>query len=308
MPTTNSHSPQSKLASRVKTDFIRRGNGKVQFKRTGTGTPLVLVCTLAGAWAGQMGPLSKSHEVITYDMRGFGDSTNQDGYISHEAHADDLACLIDTLQLDNPVIVGLSHGGIVLQHFAKRHLCEPSARKINDPELSAKKCNATAAYALQRSVSGLMFVATHGKAFGQTRLLLDLLNRCLAKEEADQFWDILRTFLFSETKFEKMMRREKHLKSLMFNQFTVACLHDIYCGALTHDASGWFNTLNTPTAVVSGNEDILFPHTTTEYLVEQLPKCEWSTLPCAHLPPVEAKQEFNALLLDFCQRAQKHNT
>ncbi|MFD0391949.1 alpha/beta fold hydrolase [Streptomyces nogalater] len=78
--------------------------------------------TLAGTWMRQSSELSKHFTVLTYDMRGFGDSPSaQDGFPSNAEHADDLARLLDILDLPEASVLGLSHGGLVAQHFVLRH-------------------------------------------------------------------------------------------------------------------------------------------------------------------------------------------
>src|SRR5882757_822418 len=185
----------------------------------GSGPALVLVCTLAGIWSAQVRALSENHTVVTYDMRHFGRSASRDAaYPDLAGHARDLRHLIDHLSLDRPVIVGLSHGGIVLQHFAREF-----------PDHSA----------------GLVFVSTLIKALGQTRLLLNLLHGYLLDNDMAGFWRVLRTLLFSEPAFASFAQREDLLKRRMFNQLTVDCLKNIYVHALAHDGTGWLPAVST---------------------------------------------------------------
>jgi 3-oxoadipate enol-lactonase len=88
----------------------------------GSGQPIVV---LHGAtadhqvWAEQLQPLADDYRVITYDLRGHGKTgrSDHDRY-TMEMYADDLAAFIDALDLDRPVVLGHSLGGIIGYRFA----------------------------------------------------------------------------------------------------------------------------------------------------------------------------------------------
>lgn len=61
------------------------------------------------------------HRVVTFDQRGHGQSSKPDDGYDMASVADDLALLIDALELDHPVIGGQSWGGNVVLEAAHRH-------------------------------------------------------------------------------------------------------------------------------------------------------------------------------------------
>jgi pimeloyl-ACP methyl ester carboxylesterase len=78
--------------------------------RTGRGRPLLFIhgSTLDHRmWHPQVAALADRFEVITYDMRGFGQSPAP---TEHFKHCEDAAALIDALQLRDVVVVGHSIG------------------------------------------------------------------------------------------------------------------------------------------------------------------------------------------------------
>ena len=249
-----------------------RIDDELSYYMCGNGPLLILVCTLSGTWTSQVRSLSERYTIVTYDMRGFGESRRAASYVSNEQHADDLSTIVQHVDMGKPVIVGLSHGGIVLQHFARKY---------------------------GQIARGFMLVATLAKAIDQTKILLQLLDKQLTDNNGESFWNILKIFLISEQKQQWFLKREKSLKKLMFNQFTVDCLHNIYSGALMHDATEWLGKVSLPCWIVSGKHDVLFPRQTMEQLTNVLPFAKLIELDCAHLPPVEAAQEFNQLLIEF---------
>ncbi len=59
--------------------------------------------------------------LIAPDLRGRGDSVGVSGPSTPQRHADDLALLLDHLGLDRVPVVGMSMGGFVALHLARRH-------------------------------------------------------------------------------------------------------------------------------------------------------------------------------------------
>jgi 3-oxoadipate enol-lactonase len=63
------------------------------------------------SWAFQLPALSARYRVLTYDMRGQGQSEHPAGEYSLEQHGEDLAALMEALHLDKAHMVGTSYGG-----------------------------------------------------------------------------------------------------------------------------------------------------------------------------------------------------
>jgi pimeloyl-ACP methyl ester carboxylesterase len=65
--------------------------------------------------------LATDHQVAAYDLRGRGDSDKPATGYSIPLHAEDLSELIDTLELDRPVILGHSLGAMIALYFAAHY-------------------------------------------------------------------------------------------------------------------------------------------------------------------------------------------
>jgi pimeloyl-ACP methyl ester carboxylesterase len=88
---------------------------------TGTGPPVVLVhsgITDVRMWDPTVAALAADHRVIRHDMRGYGRSTIPPAPF---AHHDDLAALVQALDLGPAVVVGASYGGEVATALAIEH-------------------------------------------------------------------------------------------------------------------------------------------------------------------------------------------
>ena len=73
-------------------------------------------------WEPQIGPLTEAgHRVIAYDRRGFGSSGFPWGGNDYDTMADDLAALMDALDLRDAALVGFSMGGGEVARYVGRH-------------------------------------------------------------------------------------------------------------------------------------------------------------------------------------------
>ena len=92
---------------------------------TGSGLPLVLIHGFPldhCMWSEQIEALSGRCRVIAPDLRGFGQSDVTEAAVTMEQFADDVAGLLDALEVDRPVVFcGLSMGGYVAWQFWRRH-------------------------------------------------------------------------------------------------------------------------------------------------------------------------------------------
>jgi pimeloyl-ACP methyl ester carboxylesterase len=99
---------------------------RLHYEETGSGTPVVFVHEFAGdhrAWETQMRHFGQRYRAITYAARGYPPSDVPDDVAkySQARAADDIAAILDHLQIDKAHIVGLSMGGFATLHFGFRH-------------------------------------------------------------------------------------------------------------------------------------------------------------------------------------------
>jgi pimeloyl-ACP methyl ester carboxylesterase len=89
--------------------------GELYYEVVGDGLPVVLVhgtALDARMWDDQMPALAGIARVVRYDVRGFGRST-RDAETAY-SHAGDLWQLLDHLEIDRALLVGLSMGGRIV--------------------------------------------------------------------------------------------------------------------------------------------------------------------------------------------------
>jgi len=107
-----------------RTGYVTSQDEDIYFEDTGEGLPVVLCHGLGGnhaIWWRQVEDLASAHRLVTWDQRGFGNSTARSGEIGPAAARRDLGALLDHLDLGPVALVGQSMGGWVALGYAAAH-------------------------------------------------------------------------------------------------------------------------------------------------------------------------------------------
>jgi pimeloyl-ACP methyl ester carboxylesterase len=98
---------------------------KMYYEVHGSGDPVVLLhgsfMTITNNWSGWIGELSKTRKVIAIEMQGHGRTADINRDFSYENLADDVAALLDHLEIERADLIGYSMGGGVAMQCAIRH-------------------------------------------------------------------------------------------------------------------------------------------------------------------------------------------
>lgn len=106
---------------------------KLHYEETGAGVPVIFVHEFAGdlrSWEAQLRHFGQHYHTVVYNARGYppSDVPEDVGKYSQNLAADDIAAVLDHLQLNRAHVVGLSMGGFATLHFGFRH--GPRARSL----------------------------------------------------------------------------------------------------------------------------------------------------------------------------------
>jgi len=124
-------------------------NGIRVFDYGGKNSPLIFIHAFplsSRMWENQVEYFKNSYRIITYDIRGLGNSIVEDNQYTMENMADDLLNTIRFLKLENVILCGLSMGGyIILRAILKKPeniraiiLADTKAEKDDNPGLLAR--------------------------------------------------------------------------------------------------------------------------------------------------------------------------
>jgi pimeloyl-ACP methyl ester carboxylesterase len=166
--------------------ILDRGDAQISYDVEGDGPAILLshgYSATSRMWGGQVGPLSQRYRVITWDMRGHGQSEAGDDLAAYTeaATVGDMAALLDACGAEQAAIGGLSLGGYMSLAFHATHPertsalllfdCGPGYRK-DEPRAGWNTMAVRRAEALEKKgfealgVSAEVRVSTHKSAAG----------------------------------------------------------------------------------------------------------------------------------------------
>src|SRR5262245_54448653 len=173
----------------MKTHLICGGGGvRLHVGETGTskGRPIVFVHGLSQcwlSWSRQMNSdLADTFRLVAVDLRGHGLSDKpRDGYADSRLWADDLHAVIESLDLDHPLLCGWSYGPLVMLDYI-RHYGEDNIRGLNFVGGVTKLGSEEAAAVLSQDFIAQVPGFFSADAEESARALGTLLSMCFVRE------------------------------------------------------------------------------------------------------------------------------
>jgi 3-oxoadipate enol-lactonase len=250
----------------------------LRHREAGEGPALLLVHGFpfhAGMWEAQLLGLSDHARVIAPDLRGFGMS-DPGGVepLMMEDHAADLARLLDELEIQRAVVCGLSMGGYVAL---------ACWREFRDRVAGLILADTKAAPDTEEARRGRYDLAERVRDAG-TGVAVDAL---LPK-------------LLSQRTLREQPAVEGRLRQIMEGTLADTVARALHGMAERPDATGLLAGIDVPALVITGEDDALIPPEEAHRLAEAIPDARLERIAGAgHVPPMEAPDEFNALVRDF---------
>ena len=105
--------------------FVDSGGVRLAYEETGRGYPVVFVHEFAGhleSWEPQLAHFARRYRCVAFNARGYppSDVPSEPNAYSQEAAVNDIAAVMDQLDLARAHVVGLSMGAFAALHFALR--------------------------------------------------------------------------------------------------------------------------------------------------------------------------------------------
>jgi 3-oxoadipate enol-lactonase len=103
---------------------LKREGAEIHYEVTGEGPPIVFAHGLGGnhmSWWQQLAHFSPRHQCVAIVHRGFPPSSAVPGDRAPDAYAEDLAAVIEELNLKDVVLVGQSMGGWTCLEYTLKH-------------------------------------------------------------------------------------------------------------------------------------------------------------------------------------------
>lgn len=248
------------------------------YEETGSGEPLVLIMGIGGdlqGWALTAPALAKQFRVITYDNRGAGRSSAPDKPYTIAGMADDLAALLDELNIPKAHILGYSMGGMIAQEFALKY---------------------------PNRVDKLILLATSSKIDGYSRTIVkNWVNVRRSNMSREQIARNNAPFLYTADLLDDAERYERSIQNSVSNphgQQDHAFMRqaDAVLGFNTADRLG---SIKADTLVVVNKDDILVPPRNGKKLNSGISGSNLLELEGAHVGVIEYPNEHTDAFLQF---------
>ena len=241
------------------------------------GAPVVVFSNSLGTtvemWDAQVRALASRYRCLRYDTRGHGRSPTVEAPFSVEDLADDIASLLDALDIAKAHVVGLSLGGMTAQAFAVRH-----PQRVGGLVLMA-----TAAFLPPKEAWDERVRIVNAKGMGA--LVDTVMQRWFTPDTLALGPEIVRPV------------RERFLA--IDPKGYAACCRAIRDMDLRPAIGG----IAAPTLIVAGEDDPATPLDKAEEILGLVPGAELTVVPeAAHLISVEQPDAVNEILLSFLAR------
>jgi 3-oxoadipate enol-lactonase len=254
---------------------------QMAYTDSGIGRPVVLLHGYPfnrSLWNEQLAALSNSYRVIVPDLRGFGESDSTEGTVTMNRMAQDVAQLMDHLEVSRAVVGGLSMGGYVALAFYKqfpalvRGLVLADTRAQGDTEEAKQTRTQQAEKALTEGMAGI--------ADG-------MLPKLLTPETVSKRPEIV-----------------KRVRDMMLKTKPEGAAAALLGMAAREDQTQLLSTISSPALIVVGAEDAITPVADSEKMHRAIKGSRLLVLENAgHVSNLERTEEFNEALLEFLRES-----
>ncbi len=259
---------------------VRSADAEIVYWALGDGPPVLLLHPFPAHhefWLPVAEPLSTRYRVILPDLRGHGESGVGEGPATMDKHAADLARILDDADVGRAPMIGVSIGGYLLFEFWRKYRGRVAALGLCNTKASADNAEARAA-----RLQAANDVLDHGtEPFFET-----MIPKLLSKTTRETRPDLV----------EGAMR--------MFRKMSPEDVAQVQRGmAARPDSVETLKTINVPTLLVTGDEDLLTGTNEAQLMHQHIAGSEIRVIPKGgHYSPWEQPEHATTLLRTFLQR------
>ncbi len=256
---------------------IKSDDAEIVYWTLGDGSPVVLLHPFPvhhEFWLPVAEALSARYRLILPDLRGHGDSGVGDGPATMQKHAADIARVMDDADVGRAPIIGVSIGGYNIFEFWRKFRGRAAALALFNTKAMADGPEARA---------GRLQAANDVLERGTEPFLESMIPKLLGKSTRESRPDLVENAL-------RMMRK-----------MSPDDIAQVQRGmAVRPDSVDTLKTINVPTLLVTGDEDIMTGINEAEVMRQHISGSKLRVIPKAgHYSPWEQPQEAARLLRQF---------
>ncbi len=255
----------------------------LHYERQGNGEPLILIPYLSAdntCYAFQVAEYAKHFTCFSIDLRGTGESDKPEGDHSMESYADDIAALMDALQITRAHVSGMSLGGAIGMWLAAKNPEKVKSLSIHGAWTKSDPYLTTV-------VKGWQVML---ESFGNVPDLVieGIFPWCFTPE-------------FYATKFDVIQSLAAFVRSRP--PMSVDAFMKQSNAVLAHDVESELSRITAPTLITFGRHDQVTSVRFAEPLQTGIRNTEFYVFETAsHAPIYEVTEEFNQRTLAFLQQ------
>jgi pimeloyl-ACP methyl ester carboxylesterase len=253
----------------------------MNYELNGSGRSMVLLHgggDNLNAWYNQVPVFSKKYQVLAYDIRGHGQTELPRGPINTTIWIQDLYALLNTLNIEETILVGHSLGGGIALNFILAH--------------------PTMAKALILSNSGLRPSPKSEEEKNQMEAFTKNNIERLKKEGLENDVEGRLKAMFSPGFAEENPDIADRYKSIFLQNRLEGYIRVVEAMGIP-DASLDLSGITCPVLVIAGEHDPYVNPAAGESTQEAIPGAHLRILPTGHAPEMECPDEYNETVLDF---------
>ena len=253
----------------------------INYEITGSGKWLTLIHGASDnleAWWYQVPAFSQHYRVLTYDVRGYGQTETPPGEYSTDILVQDLYELLKALGVEETYVLGYSMGGRIALGLALSHPEMVKALIIANSSVAPIERN-------EEEMKEMMELRQQRMETVQQHGLMPVVDESTAR-------------VFSPGWPEKNREVFEHYKKIRLKNDPKAYL--IAMGAMVWgtpppDVSG----LKCPTLIIGGENDSLMGTDSARASQKLIPGSQLKVMPTGHASAIEKPEEFNSTVLEF---------
>jgi 3-oxoadipate enol-lactonase len=254
--------------------YTRQGVS-IEYDDIGNGVPLLLIHGFPldrTLWRTQIAGVSQIYRVIAPDLRGFGKSSETDGgAVTMDQYAADLKSLLDSVNVKQAVVGGISMGGYVALAFYAQY-----ADRVKGLILANTRAVPDTEEGKQSRLANAKKVGEEGPGFLVESMAPQMLG-ATAKPEI-----------------------EIAIRSMMARQRAAGLMSALRGMAIRPDRTALLRFATVPVLIISGTADQLIPPSDSEAMHALIPNSRLVIIPDAgHLSNLDKADAFNHVVREF---------
>lgn len=261
---------------------LNQNNRTIYYETHGQGPALILIRGLGSSavhWYAQVPALSEHFQVIIFDNRGIGRSSNDDEPFTINDLAADTVRVLDALRIERAHVLGISMGGMIAQEMA-----------IEYPH----------------RVNRLILVATHSGGKHQVKASDDVIEiiQCLTEDDSIGVRSMAATVFFGrQTLSDKVSILQAFAAASAQYPAGPKIIKRQMLAVSQHNAYDRLHQIQASTLVISGDDDILIPKENATIISEQIPTAKLLIVPGGgHQILIEQPDICNQEIIAFLQQ------